>query len=415
METPKLYFRNSTDAVPQVRTATQSRLHYLDNIRCLAMLAGVFLHVGLAYGANIGPVWYVQDVTNSATLEVGFWFIHLFRMALFFFVAGFFAKLVINSKGLKYFVKSRFTKVIVPFILFMPLIVLAINSVVFFGLNFLDGEQKTLHLVAEALPFTNTEFERFRTYHLWFIYYLAMFYAATLFLHDTNSAFLSNVIRRCFCSKYSPLIVFAIIIPSHYYQSLPMPTPESLIPQLWVFGYYGVFFMYGWFFFNNQSALDVVGTYSKPLVALVLISYAVIYNHVPSFSAPTPTVYAPELKFLLATLQSFCSVSLVLLSVYGARRFLSKQNSVFFYLSKSSYTIYLVHLPIAILVQVLLAELAINVWIKYAFALGLTLAASVVCYEFIKRKDVALAMVSRLVPALALSSRSRNKEVTPLG
>lgn len=393
-------------------SAAQSRLHYLDNLRCLAMLAGILLHVGLAYGENIGTVWYVQDRSSSATIEVGFWFVHLFRMALFFFVAGFFAKLLVDKKGLWHFVKSRTSKVIIPFILCMPLVVLAINSVVFFAVGYLDSEQPTLHLVAKALPTTNTEFDHFRTYHLWFIYYLAIFYGAVVFLQDTNSALLSKWIRRCFCSKYSPLLVFLVIIPSHYYQSLPMPTPEGLVPQLWVFGYYGVFFMYGWFFFSNQSALYLVKRYSKTLVLLVLCSYAVIYYFVPPFSAATPTVYSPELKLLLAILQSFCAVFLVLLSVYAAKTFLSEQNAFFYYLSKSSYMVYIVHLPIAILIQVLLAEFPLNIWLKYVIAVALTLALSILSYELIKQKGHVMAMISKLLADGLPLARGRDKEIT---
>ncbi len=385
----------------------------MDNIRCLAMLAGIFLHVGLAYGENIGAVWYVQDNSSSGTLEVGFWFIHLFRMALFFFVAGFFAKLVVDKKGLGHFVKSRVSKVIIPFILCLPLVVLAINSLVFFALGYLHSAQPTLHLVAAGLPATNTEFDHFRTYHLWFIYYLAMFYAAAVILQDTNSALLSTLVSRCFRSRYSPLLVFVAIIPSHYFQSLPMPTPEGLMPELWVFGYYGVFFMYGWYFFSNRSALTMVATYWKPLLLLVIASYAVIYSFIPSFSAETPTVYSPQLKLLLAVLQSFCAVSLVLLSIHAGQSFMSRQNTFLYYLSRSSYTVYIVHLPIAILMQVFLAELALNVWVKYLAAMVLTFTASMLCYELVRQKDRLVTAVSGMFAGVPVAgNRSHAREQT---
>ena len=78
------------------------RIHYSDNLRAVAMLLGVFLHAALAYAPPAQSVWLATDPKASVTIDASIWFIHLFRMALFFLLSGYFAKLVIARKGSSY-------------------------------------------------------------------------------------------------------------------------------------------------------------------------------------------------------------------------------------------------------------------------------------------------------------------------
>ena len=64
--------------------ASFGRVHYLDNLRALAMMLGVLLHAGLAYANPAQSIWIATDKTSSTAVDAGIWFIHLFRMGLFF-------------------------------------------------------------------------------------------------------------------------------------------------------------------------------------------------------------------------------------------------------------------------------------------------------------------------------------------
>ncbi len=385
-------------------SSKQSRLYYLDNLRCYAMLMGVFLHIAIAYGDNIGKVWYVQDSQSTKAMEVGIWFIHLFRMALFFFISGYFSNLVIQKKGIKHFIKARYLKLFLPFFLFMPLLVLAMNGVVLFASNYLESEQKMLHMFIATLQKTNYELSHFRTFHLWFLYYLILFSLLAVLVQRLHGTYLMRKITNLFSSSFSPLIILVAIIPSHYFGTFPFSAPESLIPEVGVFGYYGVFYLYGWFFFNNESSIDLIKRYTKVTLLLILISYAVLYHYLPSFSAKDPIVYSTELKLFLAVLESFCAVSLVLLAVIGAKTYLVNENYLANYFSKASYVVYLVHLPVVIFVQVLMADFDINVWLKFMIATVFSLGLSVLCYEFFKYKSKLVSFfkpeLSKIVPLL---------------
>ena len=77
----------------------QERYHGLDFVRAMAMLLGLVLHVCIFFMPVDNYIWvageYSGDPVNRWLLN----FIHLFRMELFFLMAGFFAELVIFRKG----------------------------------------------------------------------------------------------------------------------------------------------------------------------------------------------------------------------------------------------------------------------------------------------------------------------------
>ena len=96
------------------------RVHYLDNLRALAMLLGLYLHGALAYAEPSRSIWLASNPNGSIAIDASIWWIHLFRMSVFYLLSGYFAKLVIERKGLKKFIHNRAIRVALPFILFYP-------------------------------------------------------------------------------------------------------------------------------------------------------------------------------------------------------------------------------------------------------------------------------------------------------
>ena len=99
------------------------RYHGLDLVRSLAMLLGVVLHVILFFMQHQDHIWMLGERYPDPLNRLVFEFIHLFRMQLFMMMGGFFAQLVIDRKGLKYFVRDRSKRMLLPFILCSILLV----------------------------------------------------------------------------------------------------------------------------------------------------------------------------------------------------------------------------------------------------------------------------------------------------
>ena len=99
----------------------EERLHSMDHLRALAMLAGVLFHAALAYSPLMHPIWPTADTGRSIVVDGAAWFLHLFRMPLFFVVAGFFAALLVARRGLGGLFRNRCARVLLPLLLFLPL------------------------------------------------------------------------------------------------------------------------------------------------------------------------------------------------------------------------------------------------------------------------------------------------------
>ena len=162
---------------------TQDRFHALDAARAFALLLGIVLHATMSFFLVIPA----QDVSQSTTLGVTFYVIHMFRMSLFYFIAGFFAHLVFHRRGARAFVKDRAKRILVPMTAGWIVLAPPTIAAVIWGLTrtFPDGPPPG----AEAnggLP------QGFPLTHLWFLYYLSLFYVLALAL---RAAFVTLVDR----------------------------------------------------------------------------------------------------------------------------------------------------------------------------------------------------------------------------
>lgn len=136
---------------PDAPDALATRIHYLDNLRALAMLLGVYLHGALAHAEPAQSVWLATDPGSSVVIDVSIWFIHLFRMGLFFVLSGYFAKLVIERKSLRYFLRSRCLRIALPFLVFYPLLVIFPQTLLV-PYSWSVGVKRMLILLGTLLP-----------------------------------------------------------------------------------------------------------------------------------------------------------------------------------------------------------------------------------------------------------------------
>jgi len=72
------------------------RIHSLDSLRAIMMLLGLVLHSAITYGnADWGSTWSLKDpIATSSVNDYIVDIIHVFRMQIFFLVAGFFGAML---------------------------------------------------------------------------------------------------------------------------------------------------------------------------------------------------------------------------------------------------------------------------------------------------------------------------------
>jgi len=88
-----------------------ARYHDLDALRAMAMLLGIALHGALSF---VPFPWIVQDSEQHTAFGSFFFFVHGFRMPVFFVMSGFFTAMLWRRRGLFSTLRQRFLRVFLP-------------------------------------------------------------------------------------------------------------------------------------------------------------------------------------------------------------------------------------------------------------------------------------------------------------
>ena len=362
-----------------MNSTAETRLHYFDNLRALAMILGVFFHAALAYSSMTHSIWPAADNQQSIVMDIVFWFTHLFRMPVFFLIAGFFVALLVSRRGIRAMLVNRAQRILVPFVIFLPLCTLAVIAGILWAARNIQQKSPVLEMVAYALANPGTPSPPPSTMHLWFLYYLFLFCVWVWILSYLNFNPLKNLINRL-----HPLVLM-LAVPLLMALALfnlpaPFPAPESFLPQFWALGFFGIFFAAGYFVFHHENFLDNCKPYWHVLLILSLLAYSFYFSRLPDVFSIAADTHSFSEKLIMALLQACIAWWMTLVCLIAGKYCLNFRNSFLRFLSESSYWIYIAHLPVLFMVQYLLMDLELSLVIKYTISVFATLFVCVACY-----------------------------------
>ena len=369
------------------------RFHALDALRASALLLGIVLHATMSFLYGFREMRFpIADSSPSLTLEVFFFVVHMFRMMLFFLVAGFFARLLMQRLGTGGFVKNRLRRVGLPLLIFYPLLLpLVVLPIVWAAKQQgMQAGQGAPAGIPPGIPW----------FHLWFLYLLLVMYALLLVLRalgtwlDGRGRFrglLDTALRGALSSRVAPL-VFALPVAVVLYvtpwwaQMGGIPAPlAGFIPNGPGLLGYGSAFLAGWWIHRQQSLFDFLRRDWKLYLAAAVAATVVALSIVGLRSHFMPLAMSTQERALYAfayTLGIWCWV----LGLAGAAiAWCSVPSARWRYLSDASYWMYLVHVPIVWSLQAWMMRWPLHWTLKFALILliaGVLLLAS---YHYLVR------------------------------
>ena len=367
------------------------RLHALDAVRGFALLLGVAFHATLSFLPGIPPgIWSMVDNSPSPLLSDAGFVAHIFRMSLFFFIAGFFARMLYHKRGKRGFWANRALRIGVPlvvgWVILWPIIV-AIWSA---GMNKFFGGH------VPAMPPMPTVPGAFPLTHLWFLYQLLLLYVAVTVVRAFIVPFDRAGRVRCFVdmvvtsSLRLPVAVLLLGIPvalaliaqPMWFYWMSIPTPDgSLIPQVPAMAGFGTAFAFGWLVNRATGALQAIerGWLPNLLLAVAGTAWLMHTMHASPMAQPglTKTIYALVLG---VTIWGW-----VLGLTGAALRFLSNYSATRRYIADASYWIYLAHLPVVAGLAVWVGQWPASWMLKYPFILVVSFAVLFGSYHLLVR------------------------------
>jgi hypothetical protein len=390
---------------------TDNRLHALDAVRAFALLIGIVLHATMTFMPGLAAIGFPADSSQSPTLQTVFYVIHIFRMSLFFFIAGYFAHLAFHRKGAMGFLRDRGRRILIPLVagwlVFGPVAMALVY--VAFGPS-VEGA---------AAP----AFGGFPLSHLWFLYYLVVLYVTTLggracFMKSFDRpaklvSFVDARVRAVMQGYAAPILLAAPLAACLYFTPnwimwSGIATPDTgLTPRLSPMIGFGTAFVFGWLLHRQVELLSVVkqrwAMHLGLAAALTIASLFLVER------APNPFDVEPAIKFAYAACYTVAIWNWIFGIIGCAMKFFSGESAVRRYLADASYWMYLAHLPLVFALQMIVLKWPLHWSIKFPMIVTVAITLLLLSYHYLVRNTyIGQILNGRRYPGSVASPRANH-------
>jgi glucan biosynthesis protein C len=339
----------------------------MDALRALAMFLGVVLHAVMAYTMTPFEHFYHDPHYSSNIYDVIFFVIHTFRMQLFYLIAGFFFRLLYFRIGEAAFIKHRTQRILIPFVVGLFLI-LPFTNLPLTAYTVTGGGQ---HLTGPDISLILHNILIWRgPVHLWFLYYLTLFYIIGI------------VLLRMKLPKLPAAMVPALLLAGSFVSLLLFDTyyikyTPGLVPKPNYILYYGIFVYAGWVLHEHKEKyFPLLKRYGLAFTATGLgIALLIYYNSTAA-------------GILLKSGMTIATVSLVLGFLGVFLRWVNAESYTMRYLSDASYWVYLVHVGLVYMMQAWLGDTNLPGVLKPVLCFIVPVAISLLTYQWFVRYTI---------------------------
>jgi glucans biosynthesis protein C len=403
---------SSQDPAGAVRvsvSAREERYHSLDALRAFALLLGVVFHAAESFHPGVEAYWAIADRSPSETLAMFRHASHSFRLELFFLIAGFFAHLLYHRRGPRGFIRNRLSRILVPLVMGWVVLYPVLVYLWLLGAS-VGGRLEAFGVPAEMTTaplwflvfgfFVTGQFiQKFDLTHLWFLHQLLILYGLFLLLRAVGHGWLDRKGRglawidhrfAVLCASRWKVVWLAVMtIPMLLLmRSWDVDTPKgSLLPYLPTTLLFGLQFGFGWLLHRQPSLLQ--GLAHGAWGGLLLLGTALVW---PTYHGVwrlvgvelTPETF-PWIRGLHALLYALMMWSFILGFLSAFLRFRQTPSRAWRYVADASYWIYLVHLPLVVWLQIVVAGWPLSWTVKYPLILVVSMPLLFLSYHFLVR------------------------------
>ena len=349
------------------------RFHTLDFLRAFALLMGVLLHVLMLF---LEPADGSEPRLGASIIFV---WIHTWRMPLFMLLAGFFTALSLSKREVGNYALNRLIRLGVPLLL-LWFVIPAIDE----GATELFKTPDLISWLFYDVPFT------LRLDHLWFLYYLLLFYGILLLLKTSVPLIYSLIVDYKLSLSRVLLLWLPILI---LLSPLNKPTGGIFGEIPTTFGevklgsmlFMASFFMMGLQIQKRAQFLEQLQQKRFWLPSLIVFSLIPIGLLGWGGVKDEPFVFSGALEMWIVNSLSGSAALFLVLSIMGfAMHQISSSGWMLRWLVKLSYPIYVFHLMFVISVAGTLMFFGFDDWlvVLLSFVSGI-LCPVIIYYAFI--------------------------------
>ena len=346
-----------------------NRLHSLDFLRAFALLMGVLLHVLMLF---LEPFDGSEPRLGASIIFI---WIHTWRMPLFMLLAGFFTALSIQNRDVGNYAINRLIRLGVPI-----LILWAVIPEIDEGTNDIFKLPELISWLLHDIPFT------LRLDHLWFLYYLLIFYGVLLLLKRITPMvfkFITDYELSFFRIFVFWLPILILLSPLNkptggIFGDIPTTFGEVKLGSML---FMAAFFLIGMQIQKSARFLEQLQQRRFWLPSLILVSLVPIGLLGWGGMKDEPFVFSSGVEMWVANGLSGSAALILVLSIMGfAMQQISSSGPILHWLIKLSYPIYVFHLMFVISVSGTLMYLGVNDWLVTLFGFASGILGPVIIY-----------------------------------
>lgn len=381
----------SRRAPPDSERAAGDRRAYpsFDALRGAMMLLGIYLHAAVAYSEHGNWPW--KDGATTSIFDISLGLIHVFRMPVFYVMAGFFAALLLAGRGPAGFIRNRAVRILAPFAVGWLVLFPLVAALATVGTSLEEGRSGAWETVQALTPAWLLR-RRLDPMHLWFLEYLLMFYAVAVAAVPFTAHLrgVARVLDRGFravvTSRAAPVLLAIPTCPILFFmENGAIDDAAGFAPEARLFTAYGLCFAWGWLLWRNVDVLPALagirrgGAYVMLGAATALLGYLLWYWQDTRAGEP----------MILSVVSAWCLAGATWLFVLGfiglALGLIDREIPWVRYLADSSYWLYLIHVPVLLGFQLTLADTDWPPAIKMLAVLTASLATLLGSYHLLVR------------------------------
>ena len=355
-----------------------ARLHYVDWLRVSAFLILIAYHSSVAFFPDMD--WLMKSPQGSLGLQLAMDFPRAWRLALLFFVSGMGTWFMFRRASAAGFLKERFTRLFVPLIFAMCVIVV---PQVWFERMAEDGYDGSLATFWLTRYFTEGRYPtgNFTWAHMWFVAYLLVMsfvcYPVFSILSHPRAKPVTDWFERTARSDaiylffLLPLVLNLVLTPF-----FPRQTNTLYNDGAW-FAAWASWFGLGWLVARHHAAVIaaiVERRYHSAAFAFVLTVYLYLFcfTDAGGFFLGNYADMTPVFKLLLFAL----AWSMILALVGFGARHLNRDSAALMWLNRKVFPLYIVHQTVVIATLYYVLPLDLGVWHAWFLVVAATFAGS---------------------------------------